>query len=91
MVGLLFAFMPVLAGNTGADSASRLEVVQLLVRRAHALLLLRAPAACPQVPLSMPCARALLGSCGSWPARWRCSAGAEAQRRPAPDLRHCAG
>ena len=31
-MGLLFAFMPVLAGNTGSDSASRLEVVQLLVR-----------------------------------------------------------
>ena len=39
MVGLLFAFMPVLAGNSGPDKASRLEVVQLLIK--YALLMLR--------------------------------------------------
>lgn len=32
MVGLLFAFMPVLAGNTGGDASSPLEIMQLVFR-----------------------------------------------------------
>ena len=32
MVGLLFAFMPVLAGNTSGDASSPLEIVQLVIR-----------------------------------------------------------
>ena len=45
-MGLLFAFMPVLAGNNGPDKASRLEVLQLLIRCALPYITADAKASC---------------------------------------------